>query len=358
MHSVLDTIKRSLPAGIPLVLVAISAIVFEFQNHTKISQKENFLLITDDQLAVQYQAYHTGDAERRTFIGPEFLIPVAKKTVLTKRAGLGFYDRGHNSSFEAELPEFLIDSPFLKKLSQQLCEDYKQSAIDFTRVDWSLVLDGFREPLYSPRNWEGMIHVNFAHVTPNAVSLVQFYWEYTGGAHGNGSLQGQCFVDNQGSVRQLMLEDLFDAGSNWEQRLIDYCVSDLRRQGASFISNAFVQTPESATTSPENLASSSANLSLDEEDLDADAITDDSETGTIAAENMNGVTPLSTSDLTSFTLSPAGLRFYFSPYHVGSYAEGIYTVGVPYSVIRECIPDDSPARLFMTTNAHSIQDQY
>ncbi len=352
MRRALYPIKRCLSAGIPLILVATFAIVFEFQNHTKISQKDNFLLITDDQLAVQYQSYHSGDAERRTFIGPEFLIPVAMKTVLTKRAGLGFFDLGHNISFEAELPEFLIDSPFLKKLGQQLCDDYTQSANEFTKVDWSLVLDGFREPQYSQRNWEGMIHLNFAHVTPNAVSLVQFNWEYTGGAHGNGSLLGQCFVDNQGSVRLLMLEDLFDSNSNWEQRLIDFCVSELRRQGASFISTTLVHNPELATTSPENLASPPVYLSLNEEDLYTNAMTENSDSGTILKENMNGLIQLSKSDLTSFTLSPAGLRFYFSPYHVGSYAEGIYTVGVPYSAIRDCIPDDSPARQYMTSNAH------
>ena len=344
------SIKRFLPAGIPLAIVAILAIVFEFQNHTKISQKEDFLLLTDEQLAVEYKSYHSGDAEQRTFIGPEFSRHVARKTVLTKRAGLGFFDRGHKTSFEAELPEFLIDSPFLKKLSQRLCDHYRQSAIEFTSVDWSLVLDGFRDPTSSLSHWDGMIHVNFAHVTPKAVSLVELYWEYTGGAHGNVSIQGQCFVDDQGLVRPLMLENIFDANSKWEERLINYCVSDLRRQGASFISNTLEQNPESATISSENLANSSV-LSLDEKDLDTKAMTENSESGTNPTEKIDDSTVLSASDLTSFTLSPAGLRFYFSPYHVGSYAEGVYTVGVPYAVISDCIPNDSPARLFMTPDA-------
>ena len=318
MKRALIRFKRFLPSAIPLVLVATLAVVFELQNYSTVTRKDDFLLITDDQLSAQHKTYTSGDPERKKFIGPEFSIPVAKKTVLTRRAGLNFFDRGHNMSFEAELPEFLIDSPFLKKLSQQLSDDYRQRAVDFTTVDWSLVLNGFREPGYSLRNWEGSISVDFAYVTPKAVSLVQFYWEYTGGAHGNGGLDGQCFVDDQGSVRRLTLEDLFDPNRDWKKRLVEHCVSDLRCQEASFITDALVQNPESATISPDSFCD---------------------------------LKQFSTSDLTSFTLSPAGLRFYFSPYHVGTYADGVFTVGVPYYVIRDCIPEDSPARLFMTPNS-------
>ena len=162
-----------------------------------------------------------------------------------------------------------------------------------------------------------MIGVDFAYVTPNAVSLVQSYWEFTGGVHGNGGYDGKCFVEDQGSVRRLKLEDLFDPNSDWKKRLVKHCVSGLRCQEVSFITDELVQNPESATTSPDSFCD---------------------------------LKQFSTDDLTSFTLSPAGLRFYFSPYHVGSYADGVFTVGVPYYVIRDCIPAESPARLFMTTN--------
>jgi Protein of unknown function (DUF3298) len=344
MRWVFIAIKRFLPASIPLVLVAILAVVFEFQNYTTVSRKDDFLLITDDQLAVQYKTYHSGDAERTKFIGPEFSVTVAKKTVLIRRAGLGLYDRGHNISFEAELPEFLIDSPFLKKLSQQLSEDYRKSATEFTTVDWSLVWHGFREPEFSLRNWEGIIGVDFAHVTPNAVSLIQSYWEYTGGAHGNGGLHGQCFIDDQGSVRRLNLEDLFDPNSDWKKRLIDFCVSDLRCQEATFISDGLVQNPESATLSTDNSSRPPVAFRWDEDD---DSFSENSDSLTIPTEQPFCLKQFSTDDLTSFTLSPAGLRFYFSPCHVGTYADGVYTVGVPYRTIQDCIPVGSPTRRFM-----------
>jgi hypothetical protein len=106
-----------------------------------------------------------------------------------------------------------------------------------------------------------------------------------------------------------------------------------------------VQNPESTTHSTENLARSIVSLSLDEGD---DPISDSSTTQT---ENIYCLKQFSTDDLTSFTLSPAGMRFYFSPYHVGTYADGVFTVGVPYYVIRDCIPEDSPARLFMVPNS-------
>ncbi len=342
-------IKRFLPVGIPVVLVATSAVVFELQNYSKLTPKEPFLLKQDDQLAVQYKTYVSGDPKPKEFIGPEYSIPVARKTLLTRHAGLRFYDRGHGISFEAELPEFLSESPFLKKLSQQLCDDFRKSASEFTQVDWSIVLEGFREPSYSQSQWDGMIGVDFAHVTPNAVSLIQSYWEYTGGAHGNGGLDGQSYVDDQGTVQRLKLEDLFDANSDWKKRLVDFCVRDLRHQGASYVSAALVENPSSPKLSEADRHQQPAKLSFDDDD---DPFSESSDPAMeTAKENYLSLKQFSTDDLTSFTLSPPGIRFYFSPYHVGSYADGVFTVGVPYDVIRDCIPETSPARLFMKANA-------
>jgi hypothetical protein len=52
-------------------------------------------------------------------------------------------------------------------------------------------------------------------------------------------------------------------------------------------------------------------------------------------------------DLRWFTRSPSGIRFYFSAYQVGPYVDGEYSVKVPFSVVIDCIPLDSPALLFM-----------
>ena len=43
-----------------------------------------------------------------------------------------------------------------------------------------------------------------------------------------------------------------------------------------------------------------------------------------------------------FTFSPAGVEFHFAPYHVGSYAEGMYYVLVPYSVLKPVLRPGGP----------------
>ena len=50
--------------------------------------------------------------------------------------------------------------------------------------------------------------------------------------------------------------------------------------------------------------------------------------------------PLSDEDLSLFSLTPQGLQFVFPPYAMGSYAEGTYTVLVPYDVARAWAPAD------------------
>ena len=43
-----------------------------------------------------------------------------------------------------------------------------------------------------------------------------------------------------------------------------------------------------------------------------------------------------------FTFSPAGVEFHFAPYHVGSYAEGMYNVLVPYTVLKPVLRPGGP----------------
>ena len=152
-----------------------------------------------------------------------------------------------------------------------------------------------------------MIDLDIVHATEKAVSLVETRWEYTGGAHGNSLIAGRNFVSSNGEVLQLKLDDLFDPASDWSYRMIKHCVLDLRSQGASHIP----ETP-------------------------IDGVDD------------GGL--LLIDDLASFTMSPDGFRIYFGPYHVGSYAEGIYTVQIPYDIIRDCLTADSPARSFFNAD--------
>ncbi len=44
-----------------------------------------------------------------------------------------------------------------------------------------------------------------------------------------------------------------------------------------------------------------------------------------------------------FTLSPAGIRFYFDPYEMGPWVEGMYTVDVPWTELAGMVNLDGPA---------------
>ena len=301
------TLKQMLPVGLPPLVATLVFGVIYFQNRTVVTRSDDFLLISEDRLAVRYKAYHSGEEhpeqKLKEFIGPIRQIRVAKKRVYHRCAGFRFFERGHNVSFNAPLPEFLIDSPFLRQLGQQLCREYKTEALEFTSLDWSLVRNGFREPESFLRDWDGSIDVEMVHVSPKAASLVETHYEYTGGAHGNFALIGRSFVEEKESIRELKLADLFDPASDWEQQLVKHVLTDLRKQGATWI----MEDPFDSQLSER----------------------------------------FSQDDLSQFTLSAVGIRFYFSPYHVGSYADGVFTVLIPYSMISECFSTDSPAKQFV-----------
>ena len=307
IHWTLKLLVRMLPSGIPICFLMVAACLFYSQNHTTYSRDGDFTLNSDEEMSERYPRHIAGDEKPNPSaeVTPRELVSVsvARKYLLTRRAGLSFWHRGHSASFVAEIPEFSDDSKFLRQLNRQLRDEYERMADEFTTIDWSLVYDGFRDPQFYLRNWEGLIGINIVHSSYQGASVIESHWEYTGGAHGNSFLKGRCFVESCGRVRELKLEDLFESASHWDRQLIAFCLSDLRCQGASSISDVCVEDPESIQ--------------------------------------------FSTDDLASFTLSRAGMTFYFSPYHVGCYAEGTYTVHVPYSVIRDCIPENSPARLFM-----------
>jgi hypothetical protein len=111
---------------IPPLVSTMVFVVFYLQNRTDVSRGEDFRLMTEDQLAVNYKCFVVEDDPRqklKEFVGPSFCPFVAKKTIFNRRSGFRFFERGHNVSFTAEIPEFLVESPFLKQLGHQLRDE-------------------------------------------------------------------------------------------------------------------------------------------------------------------------------------------------------------------------------------------
>ena len=305
-----NRLRQSLGIGIGCCLVIAVVCGYRVQNHTIFADHGHFPLTTNELPTNRYEVRIAGDDDRtKEPPSPSTREPtnvVARKFVLSRRAGLSVLGRGFSVAFTAEIPQFPDDSEFLVQLNQMLRREYESAATEFAPFDWPLIVEGFRDPQPYLQNWDCTIEIDLMHVSPRAVSMLESRAEYTGGAHGNLSVIGRCFIGTQDGIRQLTLGELFDPSSPWVRCLVDFCQSDLRCQGASSISDVSVEDPESAR--------------------------------------------LSTDDLASFTLSPEGLTFYFSPYHVGCYAEGVYIVRVPTSVFRDCLPPQSPARRFMTAD--------
>lgn len=313
MRNMLQVVGRVLRLGAPFGLLVLAMLAYYSQNFTVVSRQGDFTLATAALMASQYPAHVAGEGpSSRVFDAvPHVGVAnaVAKRLRLRRQAGLAYANRGHSTSFACDIPEFPEDSTFLRALNRRLRQEYEGAAAEFTVVDWSSVYDGWKEPQFYLMNWAGGIDVDIVHASATAVSLLESRHEYTGGAHGNLIVVGRCFVESHGTVRQLDLGDLFEEGRPWMRRLIDICLDDLRYQGASSVA-----PPPESDEDPE-------------------------------------VESFSTDDLSSFTLSVEGLTFYFSPYHVGCYAEGVYSVNVPYAEILDLIPDQSPARHFMDGHA-------
>lgn len=132
-------------------------------------------------------------------------------------------------------------------------------------------------------------------VSLNRLALVGFTCleqTYTSGAHGNHQSFGRSYVVKEGAIKPLWLEPLFAKPAKALEWLGVRVLADLARQGAL-------------------------------------SVTD----GTIV--DGRGV-------LKEWALGEDGLRFFFAPYSVGPYAQGDFTVVVPYPELAPFLPPRSP----------------
>ncbi len=125
-------------------------------------------------------------------------------------------------------------------------------------------------------------------LTPTLLSVLESQFTYTGGAHPNTAYRSQTFHATGGSVEHLTLQDLF--GGDVPGTLLGEVTERLKRQKASMI--------------------------------------------------VDGSVKLKLRDLSVFNLSEQGLVFTFAPYAVASYAEGAFTVTVPYEKLNGQLEPD------------------
>ncbi len=142
--------------------------------------------------------------------------------------------------------------------------------------------------------WTSHAHYTVRYAGEHLLSLLVTVDSYTGGAHGNFGFGGYTFLRTDGTVARLEFQDLFTPNADLSP-VAQFVKNDLTNQGASFI-----------------------------------------------PEDFNEQTLV---NLSAFTLSPKGITFHFSPYAVGSYAEGYYEVVVPFEELKGILRSEIAADL-------------
>jgi len=220
---------------------------------------------------------------------------IASCRALHVHRGFKFGDRGGGVTYDAAFPVFLNTNAFLAAISRQLASEARAGMKDFSSNGYSLAWDGFKEKRSFSYSWEGFDNVDIACVFPGLASLYDEVYEYTGGAHGNSGIEGRNFIFVAGKLDDLKLPDLFNQKTTWEKTLCAACARELR----------LCQASDLMSERPKHLTAK---------------------------------------DLENFTLDAGGMSFHFSPYEVGSYAEGSFHILIRWSELRPFLDANGPAR--------------
>lgn len=206
---------------------------------------------------------------------------------------------GSDKEVWVSYPEF--DAPGLAALNTQLAAQAKQQ-LQMNR-DWSQQQRKENRGAGMPAEVVAAIsRSNDCDVEWSRSDLVSLgcrEYEYAGGAHPNTEFYSENYaLDGGGKPRKLALKDIVQTSPAAMAQLSRLLVEDLRRQQASSIIDGSIKGFS--------------------KELDA-----------------NGI---------PFTLLPGGLAFQFSPYVVGSYAEGSFRVVIPYRKIAALLRANGPVK--------------
>lgn len=181
---------------------------------------------------------------------------------------------------------------------QELQATDRKAADEFVKVSWGDMWDRIR---YGGglSGGEGFMRRDVMFASSNVISLLEGSYEYSGGAHGMFWRQGRNWHREGGQWSRLELEDLFMKDSDWRQRLGELVKAGLVRQGASGVVSA-------------------------EGEVSGEAF------------EFKGTEP--------FTVNEFGVTIHYSPYEVGSYAEGCFGVFVPFEELQGLLQPRGPLR--------------
>lgn len=172
-----------------------------------------------------------------------------------------------------------FEGPALRALDAQL-EPWARARLDAFLAQGRLAQS--RDEVF--HGWQLLSDTRLEGIAGDTVSLLTSAYTYTGGAHGNHRYLARTWQLDVADPAPLDLAELFRPGAPFLARIAPLVLADLRARNATWV-------------------------------VDGE------------------VTQLSDQDLALFTLTPAGLAFTFPPYAMGPYAQGTFTVVVPYAAV-------------------------
>lgn len=182
------------------------------------------------------------------------------------------YGRMDQIHFRRQIPHFYNSG--LSEWNTRLREEAFRQMGEFLTI-----YDSSEEELMP---WNSQSTLSVSYISHNWVSMLDEIYQFTGGAHGNSYFRSRLLHRRNGRWTELYLENLIARRESLIP-LAELVLTDLEEQGASW--------------------------------------TDRKEWEKTGYDSY----------LEDFVITPQGITFYFEPYSVGSYAEGIYEVFIPWS---------------------------
>jgi len=211
---------------------------------------------------------------------------------LTKVSDFLYSDVSQGAYIESSfsVPYFLADSEAYRFISNGVQKEAEGKQSEFLKQARE-----FFDKETSVSGWQQSYNYTIEYYSQDLISMSGEVYSYSGGAHGNTNFISHNYWIREGKAVELELADIFLPNSGYMKVLSDYCINDLRKNGAGWVVNGEIKSFEKK-------------------------------------------------DLGVFALSPESITFAFAPYAVGSYAEGPYFVRIPYSELESVLNANGPLK--------------
>ncbi|MFM1941871.1 MAG: hypothetical protein RI897_853 [Verrucomicrobiota bacterium] len=218
---------------------------------------------------------------------PVSLSRIGSYSAIHAKSGIRVFGRGLTRNYHAAVPSLHQNHPAEAMVSSLFLAKAKGLAADFTDTTMSEIWDSARYGFQS--EYESWDEFELAGIGPGWISVRWMSYQYTGGAHGNWGITGLNWQLDPFRPTPIELHHLFREDSPWVELLSTLCIESLKTQGASSVVD-------------------------------------------------NSIASFAAADLNSFTLHQHGLEIHFNPYSVASYAEGAFTVSIPWETVAHLRP--------------------